>query len=93
MTTPTTTQKRPVCPFLHDIGGMFSEPVGATVTVLFHGETEPIEGYYIHFGDCPQNDDEDDSHVFYYASGEHEIKKMMVHGALDFVVKSYILEY
>ena len=69
-------------------------PVGATCTILFQGETEPVEGYYIHFGDCPDDDSADDDRIFFYADGEHEVKDMMISRGLEgFIVVSYELEY
>lgn len=68
------------------------EALGAYATVLFNGEDQPIEGLYFHFGDMPENDEDDSENVFFYADGEHEMKQMMVKGTLDFVVLSYELE-
>lgn len=68
-------------------------PTGATATVLFHGDEQPIEGLYFHFGDMPEDDSDDNDRIFFYARGEHDLRDMMTAGALDFVVVSYDLEY
>ena len=69
------------------------EPIGARVTIIFHDEKTPIEGYFISFADYPSEDDQDDDRVFFYAENEQEIIEMMTKGALDFVVLEYSLEY
>lgn len=69
-------------------------PVGAIATIHFVGDAEPMQGYYIHFGDCPVDDEAYDSRIFYYAEDEYEIKQMMkVKNPMDFSVVSYELEY
>lgn len=69
-------------------------PVGAIATIHFVGDAEPVEGYYIHFGDCPVDDETYDDHIFYYAQDEYEIKQMMnVKNPMDFSVMSYELKY
>lgn len=72
---------------------MSAVPKGATATILWNDEPKVTEGYYFHFGECPDEDDEDDDRVFYYVDNEQELRKLMQPKSGDFVVISYQLEY
>jgi len=82
------------------------EPIGAYVNILFD-DGDTVDGYYISFGEC-QDDDDDaetleiydtfgvlDTRIFYYAPAkETELVELMKDNPCnDFKILSYELEY
>lgn len=68
---------------------------GANALVYFKDQAEEeATTRYIHFGECPTDDETNDDHVFYYVSDEVELCDMVDAGKDspgDFVVLSYEL--
>jgi hypothetical protein len=72
--------------------------IGATATIRYIGEKEPIEGVYFSFGEYDEDNNVDsyginDLYIFFYCEGEEDMKSYMKRGAEDFIVLSYELEY
>lgn len=68
-------------------------PKGATAVIRWQDSPTEFGGYYFHFGEYPDKDEDDDDRIFYYAEGEEELKRLMQPGNGDFVIVSYQLEY
>lgn len=72
--------------------------IGATATIQYIDEKEPIEGVYFSFGEYDEDNNVDsyginDLLIFFYCEGEEDMKSLMTEGAEDFIVLSYELEY
>ena len=84
--------------------GTGKQPIGATCTIKWLGEDEPVDGYYFSFADAPEFDEDTgeygtdehgipDDAIFFYCDGEHALKSYMTEGIEDFIVLDYELEY
>lgn len=74
-----------------------TEMIGGWATVRYCDEVEPLGSVYFSFGQYDEATESDtfgvwDETIFFYATGENELKEMMEESSLrDFVVLDYEL--
>lgn len=74
-----------------------TEMIGGWATVRYLDEVEPLGNVYFSFGQYDEANESDtfgvwDETIFFYATGENELKEMMEESELrDFVVLDYTL--
>ena len=66
-------------------------PQGAYVTIQWLDDDSIVDGYYVHFGDIPEEGVNDD-HVFYYCDDVVDLERLKHRSnCLDFIVLDYEL--
>jgi hypothetical protein len=85
---------------------MTKEPIGAWAVIKWRDDGSVIDGAYFSFGEgLEETVDEDngdiiadhwgvpDEQIFYFVTGENDLKSFMTEGVEDFLVVSYELVY